>query len=128
MSRLGFPRLVWMLAGLALLAASIRLWGPLNGGFFGFWLVAPDLLGLLLASLLGKPAGKGLLPVRGVPVYNLWHTYWLPLFVGGVAWLVNGRPPLELLLGWGLHLAADRTLGYGLRRSDGSIGPVTLWA
>ena len=46
---------------------------------------------------------------------------------GGVAWLVNGGPPLELLLGWGLHIAADRALGYGLRRSDGSIGPVKLW-
>ena len=126
MSRLGIPRLVWMLAGLALLAASIRLWQSMNGWFFGFWLLAPDLLGLLPASLLGKSPGKGLLPPRGVPLYNLWHTFWMPLFVGGVAWLVNAGPPLELLLGWGLHIAADRTLGYGLRRPDGSIGPVTL--
>ena len=82
MSRLGIPRLVWMLAGLALLAASIRQGGPMNGLALGFWLLAPDLLGLAPASLLGKPPGRGLLPLRGVPVYNLWHTFWMTLFVG----------------------------------------------
>ena len=89
--------------------------------WFWFWLLAPDLFGLVPAFLFGASPAKGYLPPRGVWLYNLWHNFTLP----AVLWialllLIAGNP--WPLLGWLLHIAADRTLGFGLRGADGGQG------
>jgi Domain of unknown function (DUF4260) len=76
---------------------------------------APD-----LALLLGVRPGleKGRLHPRAVRFYNAAHSLSGPavLAVAAIAlpaaWLVGA-------LGWALHIALDRSLGYGMRTRDG---------
>jgi hypothetical protein len=83
-----------------------------------FWvlLVGPD-IGLVLAPALGPMPGRGRLPPRAVPVYNALHTYTVPvlLWIGAFALAIAPWP----LLGWLIHISADRALGFGLRGPDG---------
>jgi hypothetical protein len=83
-----------------------------------FWvlLVAPD-LGLIVAPALGPMPGGGLLPPRAVPIYNAFHTITVPVLLW-VAAFVAGVTPWPLL-GWFIHISADRALGFGLRGPDG---------
>jgi hypothetical protein len=112
-------RLEWA-AAVVVLAVALWTHRGAAGPWTWFWIIAPDLLGLLPASLLGKAPGKGLLPPRGVPLYNLWHTFLTPLAVGVIVWAITGSVPWALG-GWLLHISADRVTGYGLRRADGGI-------
>ena len=86
------------------------------GSLFWVLLVAPD-VGLVIAPALGPLPGRGLLPPRAVPIYNLLHTYAIPvlIWVGATAAGIGPWP----LLGWLIHISADRALGYGLRGPDG---------
>ena len=88
-----------------------------------FWplLLAPDLFGYLPASLMGAAPEKGALPPRGVPLYNLWHTYLLPIAIGAALTAATGSIPWSLL-GWLMHISLDRALGFGLRAADGRQG------
>lgn len=83
-----------------------------------FWilLVGPD-LGLVVAPALGPMPGGGRLPPRAVPVYNAFHTYTVPvlLWIGAFTLAIEPWP----LLGWLIHISADRALGFGLRGADG---------
>ena len=89
--------------------------------WFWFWLVAPDVFGLVPAFLFGASPAKGYLPPRGVWLYNLWHNFTLPAVLWiALLFLIAGNP--WPLLGWLLHIAADRTLGFGLRGADGGQG------
>ena len=89
--------------------------------WFWFWLVAPDLFGLVPAFLFGASPAKGYLPPRGVWLYNLWHNFTVPAVLWiALLFLIAGNP--WPLLGWLLHIAADRTLGFGLRGADGGQG------
>jgi hypothetical protein len=83
-----------------------------------FWvlLIAPD-LGLVIAPALGPMPGRGLLPPRAVPIYNVCHTISVPVLLW-VAAFVAGVTPWPLL-GWLIHISADRALGFGLRGADG---------
>src|SRR5437660_6113272 len=86
---------------------------------FWLFLLAPDLFGLLPAALMGRAPARGYLPPRGIWLYNVWHTFTPPLLIGAVlALLVPFGSPWPLL-GWLLHLSADRFLGFGLRGDDG---------
>ena len=80
-----------------------------------FWaaLIAPDL------ALIGAFAsGPGQLSARAVPRYNAAHAWWGPMLVGAAALTV--APVLApVALGWALHVALDRALGYGLRTREG---------
>ena len=80
-----------------------------------FWaaLVTPDL------ALIGAFAdGPGRLHASAVPRYNAGHAWWGPLAVAVLALtLVPVLAPVAL--GWALHVAIDRALGYGLRTRDG---------
>jgi uncharacterized protein DUF4260 len=89
--------------------------------WFWFWLVAPDLFGLVPAFLFGASSGKGYIPPRAVWLYNLWHNFTLPavLFVAMLLLFAGNAWPL---MGWLLHVALDRTLGFGLRGPDGGQG------
>ena len=80
-------------------------------------MMAPD-----LALFLGFGSGleKGQLHRRAVPVYNLLHRFWGPAALGALA--IATLIPSGFLLGalaWALHIALDRSIGYGLRTRDG---------
>jgi hypothetical protein len=75
-----------------------------------------------LALLLGAGRGleRGRLHPRAVPAYNLLHRLWGALALGVVA-VAAGLSPVWVVgaLAWALHVAVDRTVGYGLRTPDG---------
>jgi hypothetical protein len=52
-----------------------------------------------------------------VPVYNALHTYTVPVLLWIGAWAASIGP--WPLLGWLIHISADRALGFGLRGPDG---------
>ena len=83
-----------------------------------FWvlLVGPD-IGLVVAPALGPMPGRGRLPPRAVPIYNALHTYTVPVLLWIGAWATSIGP--WPLLGWLIHISADRALGFGLRGPDG---------
>ena len=98
---------VWLrLEGAAVLLAAV-VWYASSGqgwGRFALLFVLPDL------SFIGYLAG----PARGAVVYNVAHSYVLPLAVAGV--LATLRPDLlPLAVIWLGHIGFDRMLGYGLK-------------
>lgn len=111
-------RLGWGIAATALLAGTVLQVQDHGGGWLalGFALM-PD-LGLIAG--IDRDLQKGQLAPRAVPIYNALHR-----FVGPVALallVLAGVLPaiwLSAALGWALHIAIDRTVGYGLRGSDG---------
>ncbi|TMF54276.1 MAG: DUF4260 family protein [Chloroflexi bacterium] len=104
---------------LALLLVGAAIWQKDQiTAWFWFWLIAPDLFGLVPAFFFGASPTKGYLPPRAVWLYNLWHNFTLPAVLWiALLFLFAGNP--WPLLGWLLHIAADRTLGFGLRGPDG---------
>lgn len=114
-----FRRLAY--AGLAaglLVALVYELWahgtGYLQLAAFG---AGPD-----LAVLLGAGAGlaRGQLHPRAVPAYNLLHRLAGPAVLLAAATLAALGPAwVVAALAWGLHIALDRALGYGLRTREG---------
>jgi len=84
---------------LVLVGAAIAAKDQLSWTFWLF-LLAPDLFGLLPASLMGRAPARGYLPPRGVWLYNVWHTFTPPLLIGVVlALLVPFGSPWPLLAG-----------------------------
>lgn len=113
------PRLIHVVE-YALIAAVLAFVAYARGDQLGvaFWvlLLAPD-IGLVLAPVLGRMPGRGAIPPRAVPIYNIAHTFTVPV----VLWLASlaaGIAPWPLL-GWLIHISADRALGFGLRGPDG---------
>lgn len=97
---------------LALLGACLAVHGP-------WWPavalgIAPDLA--LLAGF-GSGLAHGQIHPRAVPLYNALHRFHGPVVLGA-AFVALGLSPLAPLA-WALHVAVDRTVGYGLRGSDG---------
>jgi hypothetical protein len=88
----------------------------------GWWQLAVFGAGPDVALLLGIGRGlaRGQLHPRAVPLYNALHRFWGPAALAGVA-LAAGLPRGYLVgaLAWGLHVAVDRAVGYGLRTRDG---------
>jgi hypothetical protein len=80
-------------------------------------LVGPD---IALALGAGRGLAPGQLHPRAVPLYNALHSYGMPAVLVAVAatglvglgWLVLG-------LAWGVHVAVDRAVGYGIRDEYG---------
>ena len=100
--------------GVALAAALIA---PGGGGWLAIaFLIAPDLAGLLSIDRTLKP---GQMHPRAVPLYNLLHHVALPATLGAAALLWLGLPWGVAALAWALHIAVDRTVGYGPRDRDG---------
>jgi hypothetical protein len=103
----------------SLLLASLVLAVARNGSWVAALLgaVGPD-----LALVLGGGAGlvRGQLHPRAVPLYNAAHRFWAPIALMaaataelvGPAWFIGG-------LAWAMHIALDRTVGYGLRDRNG---------
>jgi hypothetical protein len=104
---------------ITLLLVGAAIWQKAEiGGAFWFFLLAPDLFGLVPASLMGRAPARGSLPPRGVWLYNVWHTFTIPVVAWIALLLIFAGNPWPLL-GWLLHISADRFLGFGLRGDDG---------
>jgi hypothetical protein len=77
--------------------------------FFAFGAAAD----LALFAGIGTGLAKGQLHPRAVPLYNALHRFAGPI-------LLAFLPGLQLAAtAWALHIALDRSLGYGLRTRDG---------
>jgi hypothetical protein len=80
------------------------------------WLVA----GLVLPDLSLAGYLRG--PVTGARVYNAVHAWVGPSVLLALALSTGGGfggPLVTLALAWGLHVAVDRVLGYGLKLPSG---------
>jgi uncharacterized protein DUF4260 len=104
----------------ALLLAALVAEAIMHGT--GVWQIAAFGIGPDLALLAGVGRGlaRGQLHPRAVPLYNLAHRVWGPLVL--VVMAAAGVLPVGFLIGglaWGLHVAVDRAVGYGLRSVDG---------
>jgi hypothetical protein len=100
----------WLrLEGLAALAAAVLVYsrGGLSWLLFVILFLAPDL------SFFGYISG----PRVGATIYNIFHSYILPVALGTVMW-VAGRS-LAIPLIWAAHIGFDRFLGYGLKYPTG---------
>jgi uncharacterized protein DUF4260 len=106
----GAVRLWLRLEGLAALIVSLWLYARYPGGWllFALLFLTPDL------SLLAFVAG----PRAGAIVYNMMHSYTLPL---GVLLMSIGRGSVfvQLPLIWTAHISFDRLIGFGLQYPTG---------
>ena len=110
-------RSVYLMLGVALtiiaLVEMIRFGGAT--WFALAFVILPD-----IALLYGAAADleRGRLHPRAVRLYNVVHSFWLPLALMAVGlWL----PPVVFVSGvvWAAHIAWDRGLGFGLRTREG---------
>jgi hypothetical protein len=114
----GRSRFAWGIAAASLLTATVLQVQDHSGGWLalGFALM-PD-LGLMAGAARGLE--KGQLAPRAVPIYNALHRFAGPAVIALLAFAgVLPAVWLSAALGWALHIAIDRTVGYGLRDSDG---------
>lgn len=99
------------LEGVLVSVASIVAYGVLGASW---WLLVvlflvPDV------SMSGYLAG----PQTGAVLYNLAHTYAVPLVIGGIAFGVGSSLGGAVALTWTAHIGLDRALAYGLKRPTG---------
>jgi hypothetical protein len=101
------PKMLLQIEGLALLAGAVALYAVLggNGWVFLLLLLVPD------AAMVGYVFN----PKIGSQLYNLVHTYSLPLLLGLLAFLAGQTPLVLGALIWLAHIGMDRTIGYGLK-------------
>ena len=101
------PRLLLHAEGAAALAASLVLYFHLDFGWvlLVVLILAPDL------SIAAWLAG----PKIGATIYNVAHTYVLPLVLGSIGILADSDRAEQVALIWIAHIGADRLLGYGLK-------------
>ncbi|WP_260704828.1 DUF4260 domain-containing protein [Edaphobacter flagellatus] len=72
---------------------------------FAILFLAPDLF------MLGYLSG----PRTGSAIYNLAHTYFLPILLAAIGFYRSTSLLLTIALIWASHIAFDRVLGYGLK-------------
>lgn len=101
------PRAMLRLEGTAVLASSMIAYGYLGYSWwvFALLLMWPDLA--FAAYLLDKRLGS--------VVYNLLHSYTLPLLLTGASLFFSWSFGLQFALIWLAHIGMDRTFGYGLK-------------
>jgi Domain of unknown function (DUF4260) len=100
----------WLrLEGLAVLSAAVLIYarGRHSWLLFVILFLAPDL------SFTGYALG----PRRGAVIYNLFHSYILPIALGCAMWLAGRSIAIPLI--WTAHIGFDRLLGYGLKYPTG---------
>ena len=105
--RASMPHVLLRVEGFAVLLVAVMLYADYTYTWwiFALLLLAPDL------SMLGYALGNH----WGSVVYNLVHTYTLPLLLASIS-LVTGLPfGVQLALIWLAHIGMDRTVGYGLK-------------
>lgn len=106
-SRPSMAALLLRAEGLVVLAGALALYALGGYGWLAFILLlfAPDL----------TMTGYLLNPRAGSIIYNLGHTYSLPLALALVSLGAGFEPGQQLALIWLAHIGLDRALGYGLK-------------
>jgi hypothetical protein len=101
------PRSLLHIEGAAVLLAACILYHQSHASWlwFAVLFLAPDFF--MLGYLANKKAGAA--------VYNLGHTYTLPLLLLFVLWVSGQTAHGWLGLIWLAHIGFDRMLGYGLK-------------
>ena len=104
---------------ISLILLGYLLWKATTGGGIDilqtlFWGAFPDLFAFIP---IGLALREKRWPSWGAAIYNLVHTLLLWTGVFGLLWFVSSAPYWPLL-GWLLHITADRAVGYGLRSSN----------
>jgi hypothetical protein len=107
----GAVRVNLQLEGLAIAAAGCVAFAQTGASWwlFAAVILAPDL------AMIGYALG----PRIGAFCYNLAHTYLAPAILAAAAWGVGNDAMWPLVWIWVVHIAADRTLGYGLKYAAG---------
>lgn len=105
--KMSLPNIMLRLEGTAVLLAAVMVYGYL--GFSWWWfaglLLWPDVAFVFYA--LDKKVG-GL-------IYNVLHSYPLPLLLAGASLFFAWSVGLQFALIWLAHIGMDRTFGYGLK-------------
>jgi hypothetical protein len=113
MKKLAYAVLGFVAAGIAIAVVVTQhasWWPPV------VFSMAPDLS--FLAGM-GSGLARGQLHPRGVPIYNAVHRYWAPAVLVVVTLVLHSPEWLAGGLAWIAHISFDRSLGFGLRNSEG---------
>jgi hypothetical protein len=104
-------RHILRIEGLVVLLTALVAYAAVGGNWllFAFLLLVPDIF--MLGYLLD--------PRRGAAVYNLGHTYAVPLALLGIGWTQGHSLALSVALIWIAHIGMDRAVGYGLKLPTG---------
>jgi hypothetical protein len=99
-------RLEGLVAGVLAVAAYAMLGA--SWWLFAALILAPDL------AMLGYVRG----PRSGAAVYNLAHTYVLPVVLGALGFGIHLPLLMAVAAIWVAHIGFDRAMGYGLKLGD----------
>ncbi|MBZ0162801.1 MAG: DUF4260 domain-containing protein [Notoacmeibacter sp.] len=107
----GAPKTLLRIEGLAALAlAAFAYWHSGAGwSIFALLFLAPDL------AMTGYLAG----PRAGAVIYNVAHTYAVPLACIAAGMALSWPVATHAGLIWAAHVGFDRFLGYGLKYGNG---------
>lgn len=111
-------RIGWGITAAALLSGTVLQVQEHGGGWLALgFVIMPD-----LAIFAGIERGlqKRQLSPRAVPLYNALHRFVGPAILALL--VITGVLPsvwLSAAFGWAFHVSFDRTVGYGLRDSNG---------
>jgi hypothetical protein len=105
------PRSLLRLEGVLVFLGAVLGYDALGTSwvFFAALLLAPDVF------MIGYLTG----PRRGAHLYNMGHTYAVPLLFGAGAIVGESTVLAAAALIWTAHIGMDRALGYGLKRPSG---------
>ena len=111
----------WLRAeGGVILLLSLLLYRVAGGGWLLFLLL------LLLPDI--SMAGYALGARAGARIYNIAHSYVLPLALGGVGIVVDRQMLVLVAIIWAAHIGMDRLFGFGLKLPTGfrdtHLGPI----
>ena len=106
-----FPSRLLRLEGLAVAVGALVLYFDADYGWLVLVLLilAPDL------SMIGYVGG----PAVGAVIYDVVHTYTLPVGLGVIGVVGDSSTATQIALIWLAHIGVDRLLGYGLKYPTG---------
>jgi Domain of unknown function (DUF4260) len=93
--------------------ALLCVWGYVQLG--GAWWLFVTLFLLPDIGMLGYVFGNRI----GANSYNVLHTHSLPIVAFVVGMVLSSSVLIQISLVWFFHIAVDRAIGYGLKRSSG---------
>ena len=105
------PSLFTRLESLFILVLAVIAYAhfDLSWWTFGLLFLVPDI------SMLGYLRNARV----GAIIYNLAHSYFMPIGVLALSWFAHVEWALPVGLIWGAHIAFDRALGFGLKYPTG---------
>lgn len=111
---LSFVRILLHTEGLSVLIGALVLYGLYSES--PWWMIpalflVPDLA--LIPYMINRRVGT--------VVYNLVHHYGFAVALGVSALVLNWSFGVTLALIWFIHIATDRTVGYGFKYGDGEL-------